>query len=327
MIKRQHWAVAHGGGEYGSEDSSDSDLEAEEAAAGQEDAHRALTWAESIAAAGAGSDSDDAVNEYATHALRGPRQTAAIGGFRGSEFTRSRQPIVPEDEDESDGSEDEGVAFESREQREESRKEKAGRQQREARRLKARRKARAQAQAEAGGSDDGAEEAEEAEERKEAKRLAKLERFKEHAEKYAYTPTEGPHAGRVMYRSPLFPDLQIFSAEQLRHHMLTKKYKKAERKAARGTLSAEQLAQRKAKQQARRGRKAARRAKSAKATRQGEDGDEEEEEAGASGAATDGAAPRRQKRQPELTEEQIAAKKARFAAKKARRRARAQQGQ
>ena len=61
-----------------------------------------------------GSDSDDAVNEYATHALRGPRQTAAIGGFRGSEFTRSRQPIVPEDEDESDGSEDEGVAFESR---------------------------------------------------------------------------------------------------------------------------------------------------------------------------------------------------------------------
>ena len=77
MIKRQNWAVSYGGGEYGSEDSSDSDLDEEEA----EDenvlstAASSLSWAESVKVTEEiSSDEEDGINLYANVALRGPMQ-------------------------------------------------------------------------------------------------------------------------------------------------------------------------------------------------------------------------------------------------------------
>jgi hypothetical protein len=210
MIKRQNWAVSYGGGEYGSEDSSDSELEEAEKDALPPQA-TSLSWAESVAQSEQiSSDDEDGVNDYANMALRGPIQTAAIGGFRGKSF--ERKPIVPSSEEESDGGissdgDGEAARFAAKHHSNESKKEKLGRRQREARRLKARRArksdllaaraaAAAQSTAEGGeGQDDDGDgdddddsgdgsEDEEAQAR-EAKLRAKFERFKEHAEKCA----------------------------------------------------------------------------------------------------------------------------------------------
>lgn len=74
MIKRQNWAVAFGGGEYGSEDSSDSELEEEDKEALPSQA-LSLSWAEAVAQSEQISSDDEVnVNEYANMALRGPIQ-------------------------------------------------------------------------------------------------------------------------------------------------------------------------------------------------------------------------------------------------------------
>ena len=74
MIKRQNWAVAYGGGEYGSEDSSDSELD-EEDKGSLPTQTLSLSWAEAVAQSGQiSSDDEDGINEYANMALRGPLQ-------------------------------------------------------------------------------------------------------------------------------------------------------------------------------------------------------------------------------------------------------------
>ena len=76
MIKRQNWAVAYGGGEYGSEDSSDSELDEEDKAVSSLPTQAmSLSWAEAIKQSGQiSSDDEDGINEYANMALRGPLQ-------------------------------------------------------------------------------------------------------------------------------------------------------------------------------------------------------------------------------------------------------------
>jgi hypothetical protein len=79
MIKRQNWAVAYGGGEYGSEDSSDSELDEEDAASVVPTQAMSLSWAETVAQSEQiSSDDEDGVNEYANMALRGPMQVRCL---------------------------------------------------------------------------------------------------------------------------------------------------------------------------------------------------------------------------------------------------------
>lgn len=159
--------------------------------------------------------------------------------------------------------------------------------------------------------------------------------------RYAYTVDEpGEHYGRKMYRSPLFPDLKIFSAEQLRHHMLTKKYKRAERQQKESGLSAEQLKALREKKAERRARKEARKAAGVEptsestegpkkqATSESKEGQEKKTSGTATAASTEGHSSKKNSgktapsKSRDLSEEQIAAAKAKFAAKKARRLAR-----
>jgi hypothetical protein len=78
MIKRQSWAVAYGGGEYGSEDSSDSELDEEDKTSIPSQAV-SLSWAESVAQAEQiDSDDEGDLNEYANMALRGPMQVRFV---------------------------------------------------------------------------------------------------------------------------------------------------------------------------------------------------------------------------------------------------------
>ena len=57
-----------------------------------------------------------------------------------------------------------------------------------------------------------------------------LDAFKEHdAPKHSYTPEEGPHAGKVRYRSPMFPEQEFSTAENLWRHTQTTPYKERQR--------------------------------------------------------------------------------------------------
>ena len=86
MIKRQNWSVNYGGGEYGSEDSSDSELEEEDKTSLPSQA-LSLSWAEAVAQAEASSEDEDVVNEYANAALRGPMQVRIL------KLTQPAKPI------------------------------------------------------------------------------------------------------------------------------------------------------------------------------------------------------------------------------------------
>eukprot|EP01047_Picozoa_sp_COSAG01_P067398 COSAG01_NODE_9512_length_2423_cov_12.197074_1_plen_227_part_10 len=200
-----------------------------------------LSWAEAITAMEQ-ADSEDEHEMYADVALRGPTQTAAIGGFRGRSFAResdgdggasSEGEDGDEDEDE-DGDEATRARVAAGEALTESqRRAKRGAAQREARRRKARQRGAAKKAVAEGaqgqsGQDGGQPEEEPEDEEAAAKKRRKYEGFaKKEAARAAYTAPNG----KTMYRSPLFPDMQIFSVEQLRHHMTSKRYKKAARQA------------------------------------------------------------------------------------------------
>ena len=75
MIKRQNWAVAYGGGEFGSEDSSDAERDEEDKASVLPTQAMSRAGAESVAQSQQiSSDDEDGINEYANMALRGPLQ-------------------------------------------------------------------------------------------------------------------------------------------------------------------------------------------------------------------------------------------------------------
>lgn len=322
MIKRMNWAVNHGGGEYGSEDSSDSDMEEEEARDGAKDSQAALTWAEAIEQAGEGGLASDADEEYSRMAMAGPTQTAAIGGYAGREFARPKASIVPSSEESSEddegkhenvdgvGGEGEGEGVGEEDEEEElglPKRELTGtRKMKQGQRQKERRRARAKKDLLHVGA-EMEKEAMEAEER----RQRKLRGFiVKEASKCEYTAPDG----KVMYRSPLFPDMKIYSAEQLRHHMSSKKYKKAELKQKDENRTD---AQREALKLRKRERRARRQAKA----------NADAEEMGAEKLpATENNGHTKQKKEGksggkkhDLTDEQIVAAKAKFAAKKARR--------
>ena len=219
MIKRLNWAIERGGGEYGSEDSDDSDLsEDERLDPGVADEEGQLTWAQAVATAEWNSDGEDITDPDANLALRGPLQTAKIGGFRGREFERRTEQ------------DEQSVYQGDSEQMTSSQRAKArGEKQRAARKRKAQRHRLgvtttgpnsdalssdvepATAQID-GGADSATTLIKNEAAAQDAKRKRKLEGFAaKEAAKLAYTAPDG----RTMYRSPLFADMKIYSVEQV----------------------------------------------------------------------------------------------------------------
>eukprot|EP01048_Picozoa_sp_COSAG05_P010289 COSAG05_NODE_895_length_6700_cov_14.354189_7_plen_452_part_00 len=336
-----NWAVNHGGGEYGSEDSSDSDLEEEEREAGISESQATKSWAEAMEDGEFDSDLEDGPINYSRSAMAGKRQTAKVGGFAGAAFMREGDAgdEDTEDDDGDDAAERKAFGQQQEHGAPGTKKLKESARQRAARRVKAKKK---KAKADAAGA-KSAQEEDERVARKLAGFAAKV------GDQAAYQAPDG----KTMYRSPLFPDLKIYSLEQLRFHMTSKKYKKAERQARMAKLTDKQREKLKETKAAKRQRKQARklqRAEDAAATGQDSStgysadisnagtpaGTPTAADDGADDGDAEGAQPKRKRKQTNggaaattvtaASDEQIAAKKAKFAAKKARRLARKTQG-